>query len=496
MSTLSDTSFLLGWSEVDISPKEPVFLAGQFYARVSEGIKTPVVATVLALQSVSEAGQSVSSAILISCDLVSIPESLIDRVKEALGKSLADFDSQGLIINATHTHAAPYAHDKAKFDKDGEVDDFPYTFDLPAMKPRHYLDFIVPLIVQAAEQAWHGRQRSAVSHALGYAVLGHNRIVSYSDGKSRMYGSCREPGFSHVEGYEDHSLRLLASFDQEERLTGLVINLACPTQSDGHSWQVSADYWHNIRSEIMRRYGVYALAQVSAAGDQSPHSHHLPNARMEEEMLARSGLSVQEELARRVLSELERLLPLMRKKIDHNPRFERCSELIMLPRRLIPEADVREAKLQSEQMREEYQGLLEEFAANDKLRFDKDWYSRATRMRAMYMRAISVQKRFELQKNQPNFPVELHALRIGEIAMAFNPFEFYLDYGMQIQAWSRAMQTFIVQLAGPGSYLPTSRSIAGGAYGAVPASTLSGVEGAKFIVDWSVKHINEFWPAE
>ena len=178
MSTLSDTSFLLGWSEVDISPKEPVFLAGQFYARVSEGIKTPVVATVLALQSVSEAGQSVSSAILISCDLVSIPESLIDRVKEALGKSLADFDSQGLIINATHTHAAPYAHDKAKFDKDGEVAVFPYTFDLPAMKPRHYLDFIVPLIVQAAEQAWHGRQRSAVSHALGYAVLGHNRIVS------------------------------------------------------------------------------------------------------------------------------------------------------------------------------------------------------------------------------------------------------------------------------------------------------------------------------
>ena len=67
----------------------------------------------------------------------------------------------------------------------------------------------------------------------------------------------------------------------------------------------------------------------------------------------------------------------------------------------------------------------------------------------------------------------------------------YLDYGMRIKARSPAIQTFIVQLAGPGSYVPTARSIARGAYGAVPASTEIGVEGAEALVEWSVRTLEE-----
>lgn len=496
MTTMLKASFSVGWSQADITPQQPVFLAGQFYARISEGVKTPIVATVMAMQSEPTETRPGSSAILISCDLVSVPASLIERVREALRQSLPDFDSRALIINATHTHAAPYAHDKPRYEEQGQTNDFPYTFDLPAMKPRQFLDFAVPRIVQAAEQAWRSRAPAGISHALGHAVVGHNRIVSFNDGKSRMYASCNSPDFSNMEGYEDHSLRLLGSFDEQGQLTGLIVNLACPTQSDEHSWQISADYWHNIRSEIMRRHGVLALAQVSAAGDQSPHNRFLPNARMEAEMLARSGLSVQEEIARRVVSEVDRLLPLMRLKIDRAPKFEHRSELLMLPRRMIPEADALAARQQSEELRPEYEGLLAEFAANADLRHDKTWYTKATRMRSVYNRAMTVQRRFELQKSRPSFPVELHVLRLGDAAMAFNPFELYLDYGMQIQAWSLALQTFVVQLAGEGSYLPTARSIAGGAYGAVPASTNTGVEGAKRIVDWSVNSINELCAAD
>lgn len=74
-------------------------------------------------------------------------------------------------------------------------------------------------------------------------------------------------------------------------------------------------------------------------------------------------------------------------------------------------------------------------------------------------------------------------LRIGDAVFATNPFEMYLDYGMRIKARSPAVQTFVVQLAGSGSYLPTERSIAGGAYGAVPASTLIGPEGGSELVE-------------
>ena len=46
------------------------------------------------------------------------------------------------------------------------------------------------------------------------------------------------------------------------------------------------------------------------------------------------------------------------------------------------------------------------------------------------------------------YKMELHVLRLGDVAIATNPFELFLDYGVQIEARSPAMQTFLIQLAG------------------------------------------------
>jgi hypothetical protein len=80
--------------------------------------------------------------------------------------------------------------------------------------------------------------------------------------------------------------------------------------------------------------------------------------------------------------------------------------------------------------------------------------------------------------------------------MATNPFEMYLDYGTRIKARSPATQTFVVQLAGSGTYLPTRRSIEGGAYGAVPGSTLIGPEGGQELVEHTLELINTLWMEE
>ncbi len=90
-------------------------------------------------------------------------------------------------------------------------------------------------------------------------------------------------------------------------------------------------------------------------------------------------------------------------------------------------------------------------------------------------------------------PVEVQVTRIGDMIIASNPFELYLDYGIRILAQSPAVQTFIVQLAGSGTYLPTRRSIAGGAYGAVPASTLFGPEGGDELVQQTLNMIHSLW---
>ena len=56
------------------------------------------------------------------------------------------------------------------------------------------------------------------------------------------------------------------------------------------------------------------------------------------------------------------------------------------------------------------------------------------------------------------YQMELHVLRLGDIAIATNPFELFTDYGIQMKARSKALQTFVIQLAGSGSYLPTDRA--------------------------------------
>ena len=67
-----------------------------------------------------------------------------------------------------------------------------------------------------------------------------------------------------------------------------------------------------------------------------------------------------------------------------------------------------------------------------------------------------------MQQRTPFYTAEIHIIRLGNIAIASNPFELYTDYGLRMKALSRADQTFIVQLAcDAGRYLPTERIIRG-----------------------------------
>ncbi|MCM8808589.1 MAG: hypothetical protein NC934_00230 [Candidatus Omnitrophica bacterium] len=121
----------------------------------------------------------------------------------------------------------------------------------------------------------HGKikKESGIGYGIGFAVVGRNRRVSYYDGHSQMYGKTDDLDFSHIEGYEDHSLNIMATFDREKKLTGFVVNLACPSQVSEPEFLISADFWSETRNELRKRFGedIFVLAQFSSAGDQSPH---------------------------------------------------------------------------------------------------------------------------------------------------------------------------------------------------------------------------------
>ncbi len=160
---------------------------------------------------------------------------------------------------------------------------------------------------------------------------------------------------------------------------------------------------------------------------------------------------------------------------------------------MLAEEDVQNALKASESQRERYEKLLAEVQKTPPEKRKGRWYHDLSRAYPASRSGPAVARRFQTQQREPNLPIEVHALRLGDVGFVTNPFELYLDYGIRIKARSPALQTFVVQLAGPGSYLPAARSIVGGAYGSLPRNTEVGVEGGEKLVEWSVAVLKELW---
>jgi hypothetical protein len=208
------------------------------------------------------------------------------------------------------------------------------------MPAPEYREFAAQRIAEAVEQAWKGRKPGGVSFGLGRAVVGHNRLIAYANVHSRMYGKTDHPDFSHVEGYEDHSVNLLYTWDADRKLTGVVVNVACPSQVGAGS-RISADFWHETRNELRSRLGkgLFVLPQCSAAGDQSPTV--LVDKKAESRMQQLTGRSRRQEIAVRLADAVTSVLPIAETTIDFNLVFARHVEQVQITRRQLTEADIK-----------------------------------------------------------------------------------------------------------------------------------------------------------
>jgi hypothetical protein len=475
----------IGWATRDITPDRPVILGAQFKMRVSEGVDGPVTVTAMALSAGGSGGDSV---IMVSCDRGGFRHKWYDEndflplVREAIRARSSEIDLDKVILNATHTHTAPMSL----------VDQFgPEKEVLPegVMTAGEYMDFHKGLIAEAVVEAWHNRKPAGVSFGLGAAVVGHNRRATYFEetsarsagavvnGFTRMYGDTNDPKFSHIEGYEDHYVNLLYTWDGMKNLTGVVVNLACPSQETEMGMKISADFWHEIRTEIRKRHGahVHVLPQCSAAGDQSPHRLWYKEA--EERMLKLRGLTMRQEIGRRVANAVDDVLPAARAAIQTNPPLKHAAREIKIPRRMVTDAEAAGARADLAKLEAEAKAGANNFRVAQRVR--------------------RVLRRYEQQGQSPLIPMHLHAIRLGDVAFATNRFELFLDYGVRIKARSPAVQTFLVQLAAndgwTGTYLPSERSVGGKGYGGSVYDNEVGPEGGQVIVEETVKALKSLW---
>ncbi len=485
MSEIGSEGLKIGWAQADITPPEPTLVAGQFHARVSEGVRDPIVATVLVLD------RGDTHVVFAGCDLVAISDELRAAIAERLG---TDGPEPGAIImNATHTHTAPEIRPKG--DEPGNTAQA-VGVELDVMSVEEYVEFAGERIAAAVTEAWQGRAPGSVAFGLGYAVVGRNRRWVDTAGNSTMYGNTNVPEFSHIEGYEDHSVNVLATYDAEGALTGVVVNVPCTSQETEGLFEISADFWHETREELRRRLGegLFVLPQVSAAGDQSPHLLYEKQAA--KRMLELKGRDEREEIAQRIADAVEDVLGWIDGTQDSAPVLAHETITLELPLRALTQEDVDNAQAEAEEWRKRYEAEKRRLDENPELRDQPRWYVEITKCYRRMNWYLRVVENFERQQREPNRQVELHVVRLGDIAFATNPFEYYLDYGVYIKVRSPAVQTFVVQLAGAGTYVPSARSIAGGGYGSVPASTPIGPAGGRKVAERTVETLLRMWNSE
>lgn len=472
----------IGWAETDITPPQAVMLRGQFHVRISEGVRDPLTATVLLLEQ-AQAGVSA----FVSCDLILISDGLRDAVRARLKGRIPGLDARRICLHATHTHTGPELSPMEGVP--GIPPELMRFLDI--MRPQEYVEFAAERISEAVMQAWEDRKPGGISWGLAEAVISHNRRWTSVTGTATMYGNVNVPHFAHVEGWEDHHLGVLCTWSEEGELTGVVVNVPCPAQVSEMEYHISADYWYETRRELRRRLGdgVYILPQCSPAGDLSPH--HIVRKAESERRLKLKGQTRREEIAETLANAVTPLVAHLRHVIVWQPRLRHRVETLHLPRRQITAADVESASAESEQWKAQYEALVRAALGNPSLTENRRWYVEITKAyrRMRWYEGV----RHEFERQHPELAVEVHIVRLGDIAIATNPFELYVDFGLQIQVQSPASHTFLVQLAGPGRYLPTARSVEGGGYGSSAASSIIGPEGGSELVRQSVALLNSLW---
>lgn len=458
---------LVGTAVADITPAEPVAISGQFHLRIAKTVETPITANVIALES-REEGLSRDAAIMVSCDLLYIPSEVRELVRKAVRERLPDMDTKKLFLNGTHTHTAPVLL----------LDKYPIPSE-GVMQVEQYRSFLTRRVADAIVQAWNRRRAGSVTWGLSHAVVAYNRRAVYADGSARMYGKTDIAEFRNLEGYEDHDVNTLFFWNDLGELVGTVVNVSCPSQEVESRSAVNADFWHPVREALRERYGeqLCILAWTGASGDQSPHLMYRRAA--DERMRRLRGLDRLDEIARRIVRAVEDAYETVKNDRHTDVPLIHKVETIRLPMRLVTETEYIEAK-----------AAVEKAAA----RIKQNSQAAVREYRRMKWYEMTV-NRFNRQRTdpKPTYEMELHVLRLGDVAICTNSFELFTDYGIRMKARSEAVQTFVVQLAGPGTYLPTEKAIQAGHYSAVVHSSLVGPEGGNVLVDRTVSIINSLW---
>ncbi len=499
----------IGWGKRSFSTDKPIVISGQYYIRFSKGVMDDVMATALTLDDGND------YVIFVSVDAVSVFKDVLNTVREEVAKKNPAIDTSKIIINATHTHAGPFVHKGEDLAMWGNLSDLPHD-GVEITPPGEYFDFFIEQLTDAVCESFESRKEGYISYGYGYAVAAHNRRAVYfkdmtegsddkgyrlTEGWAKMYGTTKIPEFSHLETGADHYANFMFTYDKDEKLTGSIVNIPCPSQNMELEYYLSADFWSDVRRELTERYGdINVLTQCAAAGDLAPRPRYYDKAeerrfrlkfadvKVPDDLVNPSEIYRRREIALQICAAFDDVCEWASKEKLSDIPIKHTVKTVQLEKRMITEEEY------------EYYSNLPKYQAKDFVCTDDKISDLKCNSIEIFNRNNSngIVARYKAQKENPLFPMEMHVIRVGNIAFATNQFELYMDFQHRIQARSPFEQTFIVQLCGQpgrlsGSYLATERAAKARGYSAHLFSNQVSPEGGQTLVEETLSELNELY---
>jgi hypothetical protein len=249
-SAAADQPWRAGAAAVDISPREPVWLAGYAArAHASEGVSQRIHAKALALE---DAGGR--KLVIVTSDLLGFTAALADPIAERLA-ARTGLRREELLLTSSHTHTAPVVRDYMVF-----------AYGMGAAQEavvERYSRFLVDRVVEVVEAALKRRAPARLAFGRGRAGFLVNRRVLGPRGVT--FGE-------NDSGPIDPEVPVLRVEGTNGKLRAVLFGFACHnTTLTGAFYRVDGDYAGYAQAGIERAHrGARALFVAGFAGDANP----------------------------------------------------------------------------------------------------------------------------------------------------------------------------------------------------------------------------------
>jgi hypothetical protein len=259
-------SGLISLGRRDTTPPEGIYarMWGAATHDFADGVHRPLTATALALQS--EGGRP---RVLLALDIAllgdlggrSDEERVLQPVREALGLEPGE-----LLVNCSHTHAAPWAAMSRSHNPGGEL-----------IGP--YLDQLSRAILEASREAIEGLAPATLTWATGRCDLARNRDLpdpASDDGRIVC-------GFNPVASADDTLVVGRITADGDGRVLGTIVNYAChPTTLAWENTLISPDYVGAMRELVEANTGgAPCVFLQGASGELGPAHQYVGDTALE-----------------------------------------------------------------------------------------------------------------------------------------------------------------------------------------------------------------------